>query len=774
MKNKKLLAALLLLASSGTLLAQVKNTGILYVQNGTELYVNESFDFGTQTQTSRAVSNGVLSLSAVALNTSTASNLNFVDGFVKIYPTVEPAFYKIPLGFGTAYGPIGVLASNSQAIISAYYVGNPDAIGTTLDIEVDNISASEYWSLASSNTGKVTMYWSDDSDLDAILGIKPVDYLTVLGYDGAKWIALNSEVNPILESITTTQDVNLATYSNYAIGSRKDIACYTPITSSEIIKTWNGTSWSPSAPGITDPIVIDGPLTVASHLECYSVTLNNDVTLTDGKKLTVVNGFVGTGKIIMSNLASVIQQNPTADAPKIQMTKIAEQMRRYDYVYLGNPINDAESFFTQILNKENVATNDDFDVQANAAFLQLRTFNLAGVAAINATAVNTPIGRGFSATVRSQAPYSTSNAEEAWYIQKEDIHVKIEGITNNGSYAMTLPETGGYMRLGNPYPSPINGQKFWELADGFVDKTLYYWTYHTARGSLSANSYNNADFATYNQSGGTAAFDGGTIPDGTILPMESVLLQSVASSVTITMDNCVRFFDAPLPKAINTTTTNGKFRLNLQGSQNSFSQILIAYDDTKGTLGYDNGYDSQRPSGSSSELSSLIENARFTIQTRSAFTIEDIVPLLLDKRTDESFTISLATTEGIFETTPVFLHDKMLDIYHNLSVNNYSFTQTAEASAFRFDVVYEGNVLNNTDFKIETISAFIHNNEFRATANTSISEIQIYDITGRLIVTYTDLATESFSSNFDKPQGIYIAKIKLANGTVATQKLINL
>jgi hypothetical protein len=773
MKIKNTLTAFFLLITSANIIAQFKNEGTLFVNDATEIYINESFNFIDVPQTSRDPAHGIVSITAAALNATTPSSTNYVDGFVKLYPSASTLFYKIPLGFGSSYGPIGVLISIPQHLNSAYFLENPDVIGTDFSIEVDAISTTEYWKLSSTDVGKVTLYWTDNTDLTSILGIKAVNYLTVLGFNGTEWMVLNSDVDPELQTITTVEEVNLTSYQVFAIGSRKDLACYTIITSSENIKTWNGSSWSPSEPGISDPVVVNAAMSLASNLECYSVLLNDDITLNSGLKLTVVNGFDGTGKIIMSNLSSVIQQNPNANPPTIQMTRIVEQMRRYDYAFLGNPINDASSFFNQILNTENAATNGDFNVQTNSAFLQLRTFNLAGTAAIDATAINTPVGRGFSATVRSQAPYSTSNSAEAWYLQKENIHIKIDGIANNGSYTMTLPNSNGAIRVGNPYPSPINGTKFWELADGFVNKTLYYWTYHTERSSLAANSYNNADFATYNEAGGTAAFAGAPIPDGSILPMESVLLQSISPSVTLIIDNCVRFFDPVLPKQMNANTGNGKFRLNLQGSEDSFSQILIAYDGNKGTLNFDNGYDSYRLTGSSSELSSLIGSYRFTIQTRPAFTIEDIVPLKLDKRTEETFVISLATKEGLFETTPIFLHDKTLGIYHDLTVNSYSFDQPTTIDSERFEIVYDNGLLHTDVVPLKNVFAYIVTNTFRATANATMVEIQIYDMSGRLVDSYSDLDTKTFTSHFDKAKGIYIAKIQLADGIIATQKLIN-
>jgi hypothetical protein len=778
MTKKLLFIGTFIFITCSTLLAQVKNVGILQVQDGTELYISSSFDFGTngaQTKTTRETLNGVVSITAAGLNATAESNLNFVDGFVRLYPSLTAEFYKIPLGYVNTYGPIGVLVSNSQPITTAYFLGNPSVVTSNLDTDLENISTTEYWRMNSTNTGKIRLYWNENtSAIQDILGSKPFEYLTIAGYDGTKWTNIDSQVNSELKTITTFGNLSLGLYSSFAIGAKKDLKCYSPVVSSGITKTWTGTNWEPSSPTIVDPVVIDGPLTIINPIECYSVVLNNTITMTSGKKLTVAEGFSGNGKIIMSSLASVIQQNHRGVAPKIEMTKIATQMRRFDYDFLSNPITDPTAFFAQLLNKNNVATNGNFGVQGNSAFNSFKTFNLpSGSQGIDANATNMTRGKGFTAMVRSQAPYSNSLVVGSWNSQKEDVHIKIAGQTNNGRFTIDLPNIYGYSYIGNPYPSPMNAKRFLELTEGKIYKTLYYWTYNTARASLSGNSYNNADYATYNATGGVAATSGGAIPDGTIMPMQSVIVQSMSSATTLTIDNCVRYFDEAQGKATNDTDSNGKFRLNLQGSGNSFSQILVAYDSANGTIGFDNGYDSYRFSGTTSELSTLLNNSRLAIQTKAAFNNTDVVPLILDKRTDETFTISLATTEGIFENTPVFLHDKVLEIYHSLAESSYSFTQNNNADGKRFEIVYQNQMLGNGEFNTKIAFAYINNYEFRAQANSTIEEIEVYDLSGRLIITYSDLNSLTFSSPFDKANGVYIAKIKLANGTIVNQKVIH-
>lgn len=234
--------------------------------------------------------------------------------------------------------------------------------------------------------------------------------------------------------------------------------------------------------------------------------------------------------------------------------------------------------------------------------------------------------------------------------------------------------------------------------------------------------------------------------------MQSVLVQTKAAGPAI-IDNCVRnsSYVAPTPPTSG-NDVNGRFRLNLVGSDKTYNQLLLVYDGANGTTAVDNGYDSSRLLGLGSEISTLIDDTRYVIETRPSFTVEDVVPIKLDKRTDETFTISMVDAQGVFNTTSVLLHDKTLGIYHDLSANNYAFAQTDPTDTLRFEIVYQNTVLNNGDFNAKNAFAFITKNQFRAQSNSSIAEIAIYDIAGRLIITYTGINQQGFSSSFDRAQ----------------------
>lgn len=782
-KNPKqqLFVLFVLFLGSPIVFAQVQNNGSVYIGDYGEMHIAGGvYAFGgapATTKTTRSASNyGVLSFASGVVAGNASAN-HYADGYVKTYSN---AFFLAPTGDGGVYAPAGVIGSDNSGVAVSYKRASPLGIGTALDSQISAISNSEYWIINGSGSATISLTWRISSAahlLSASLGD-----LRILGFDSNlnKWVEIDSQYDStsILDapstiaegSLTSVAAVNLADYSSFTLGAK---TCYPAVVASGNVKTWNG-SWSPSAPGIADPVVIDAPY--AGNLTCYSVALNADITLADAHVLEVVDGFTGTGKVLLSSEATLVQRNSGATAPMIEMTKITNPMRRFDYVFLSSPITSPTSFFAAILNKNNTAVNGEFGTRVNAAFETLRTYDAAGLAAINATAANTPVGRGFSATVRSQAPYSTSTVAESWYTEKYPIHIKTAGTANNGNVAISVP-ANGWARIGNPYPSAIDGEQLLNAAGPDMRKTLYYWTFNTPRQVLATATYSNADFATWNYSGGTAVCPTCEVPTGTIATMQSVLMKASnlsSNASTFALTNCMR---------VTTGNTNfyrqatgaDKYWLNLTGTADSFSQILIAYN-PEATYEYDNGLDSPRLSSTtSSVLSSLIGSDRYAIQTRPAFTSGDAVPLRVDKNIPEALTISLGNKQGIFaaDALTVYVHDSALGIYHNLSESPYSFIQDQAVASDRFEIVYQDPTLSNPDVVQTKAMGLISNNALTIQASQAMDTVTIYDLAGRVVVAYNAAASHGLSKPYHHAQGVYIAKIKMVSGAVVNLKLVN-
>lgn len=771
------------------LLAQVLNEGQLYVSNYGEVYVasgDYSFGAGGSTVTVRSttsigVNYGVLSFGS-SNNWTDASNSHFSDGFIRSYGGVEFIF---PVGQSGKYAPFKIipLSVTSGTVDGAYFSSNPSSIGSALDGSVASIGNTEYWRVKSCNTSSgpactaytanITLTWQSTSGI-ATLTSSDLSNLTISGWNGSSWQRLESAVDAtsILGgsssltsgSITTNTPIDLSQFEFFTFGNKGN-TCAPLVTSSGITKTWNGSSWSPSAPTLADPVIIDGAF--SGNLSCNSIVLNANITLADGQMVEIVNGATGSGRIILSAEANLVQRNASSTAPTVELTKITNPMRRYDYVFISSPINSGSAFYSDLISNQKVAVDGNYGSQPNSAFSNFKTLDASGIQQITVTTAT--IGQGLRALIRNQAPFSTSNVTNSWFTEKKDIYMKTSGVANNGNVQVTVPANASAF-IGNPYPSAISAEKLLDAAGPNVVQTVYYWNYNTPMSA--AFTYNRNDFATWTVAGGVAACSGCQVPNGKIASMQSIYIKGGSTASTFNISNCMR----------QTTGNDNFFRvkpkdrywLNMTGSTGSFSQILVAYT-ADATLGEDAGYDGMRyGTGTTSTLSSLINTSKYAIQARPTFDINDAVPLAVNNLQNDYLTIALGNKEGIFNNgNTIYLHDKVLETYHDLTTSNYSFIQSATEDINRFEVVYQNQSLNNNEFVDGQVMAMIRSNSLEIRANSKMNFIEIFDLTGRKISDAKIDNSSTFSAPFRHAQAIYIAKIKLENGTTATVKLVD-
>ena len=90
-----------------------------------------------------------------------------------------------------------------------------------------------------------------------------------------------------------------------------------------------------------------------------------------------------------------------------------------------------------------------------------------------------------------------------------------------------------------------------------------------------------------------------------------------------------------------------------------------------------------------------------------------------------------------------------------------------------FSLGSKGTTLANPDFNSYISMANIKDGTLDVNATIGMTEIQVYDLTGKLIQVENAEGGLSLSKPFNFAEGFYIAIIKLENSGIATQKLIN-
>lgn len=331
--------------------------------------------------------------------------------------------------------------------------------------------------------------------------------------------------------------------------------------------------------------------------------------------------------------------------------------------------------------------------------------------------------------------------------------------------------------LANPYPSALDAGKFLQ-GNTNIDGVIYIWSQQI--GSVgTVTLYNQADYIAYTRVGSTATGPTNSTPFAGKIASGQGFMVKALSNGNVTFTNCMRVTgnNTQFNRVVNATQIMDRYKVNMTGNNGVYSQIVVAYL-SEGTMGYDRMYDAGRNSVSTAQLYSILENdgRKLAINARPNFVTTDIVPLGVSKSGTslESFTLSILEKEGVFASaTPIFVHDLILNTYTDLTLADYTFSTDSALANNRFEIVYQNGALNNPSFEGTKAIAFIGNGSLSVVASTRIINIEIFDITGRKITSINGAGINSSVTLFNFSEGIYIAKIKLENGAIATQKLIN-
>jgi hypothetical protein len=543
-------------------------------------------------------------------------------------------------------------------------------------------------------------------------------------------------------------------------------------------KTWNGSvntnwnvanNWTPSGvPNATNCVIIpnvaNDPIIIGSNFDAYANTISilngGSLTINSSNNLTVTDAVSinGTANFTIENNASLIQINDSAvNTGNIHYTRTSRPVTRWAYVYWGSPVDG--NVISQLPSQ--------FDIT-----YRWQSGTLDGSWQPLSVTQN---GEGFIARVKNISPFSSGTAT---------IDYTFNGKPNNGiinvnvdSYDNSSMVAGNTALLANPYPSAIDAKKFLEHSNNTeLGGTLFFWTAVTLYSGTG--QYNIQDYASWNLTGGTGttpASDSGNLslkPNGKIASGQGFFSQIFADG-QITFDNSLResngnnqFFRTP------NTNEQHRFWLNLY-NDTKFRQTLIGYV-SGATNNLDRLYDGDALTSNEINIYSIIQNKQLVIQGRSLpFDDNDIVSIGYKTTAAGYYTIAIDSNDGLFAgTQEIYLRDLTLGIEHNLKQSPYVFQTTAGVFNNRFEIVYRTNTLSIDNPNNSSAFAFIYNNQLQVNATIHIKEITLFDITGKQISKY-DIkdASTHFETAFNHANGVYIAKVKLIDDTIATIKL---
>jgi hypothetical protein len=341
-------------------------------------------------------------------------------------------------------------------------------------------------------------------------------------------------------------------------------------------------------------------------------------------------------------------------------------------------------------------------------------------------------GKGYASMIKSIPPVGT-------YPRTELVTFTGELNTGNINIPLALSQNttelnDDFNLVGNPYSSSINSD---DVIDSNIDSitgTLYFWTHAntmtTSYSGLAQYNFSTNDYAKYTKLGGITAIFGGKRPSNVIGSCQGFMVEAEETGTQLS------FFPHMMSKAYVNTTSVSFFRndnsstestlwLNLSNGTDLFSQQLIGYNGYTNKK-YNKGWDSKITAPRQIlKFYSLEKGINYDIQSRGKFNSDDKVKIGYFSAIDSDYTISIDTKEGDMLNRNVYLYDKSLNIWHDLS-EPYTFSTIAGTFNNRFFIKYKNPGHDDEE----------HDDDKNRIALPS--RIEVYDIFGRHIQTINE------------------------------------
>jgi hypothetical protein len=329
--------------------------------------------------------------------------------------------------------------------------------------------------------------------------------------------------------------------------------------------------------------------------------------------------------------------------------------------------------------------------------------------------------------------------------------------------------------VGNPYPSTINIAQFATDNAANIEPTLYFWRKTNNTASPSYCTWNTAS-ATFGDNGEAYT----NSPNGVIQTGQGFLVEAKNGATSLEFNNGQRIADnANQFFRANTaaTPTNEAHRiwLNLTGTGAEYSQAVVGYF-TNATSGAD-AYDSKYFNDGAVALNMVIGSTEYVIQGRpTPFQATDIVPLNYKVTTAGTYTFAIDHVDGLFTggAQAIYIKDNQDGSYHNLSAP-YTFTSAIGTFANRFELVYQTALAtNDNNFTADSINVIKQQNDVVVrTSGTTMKEVTIYDIRGRVLVTKTNINASETKINVGTTNQVLLVQVTTTEGIKATKKVVN-
>jgi len=266
-----------------------------------------------------------------------------------------------------------------------------------------------------------------------------------------------------------------------------------------------------------------------------------------------------------------------------------------------------------------------------------------------------------------------------------------------------------------------------------------------------------------------------------LFPIHSVLLSNPISVHYAANQKSAFPITAPacFPKSISASELEiHRVWINLTNTEGLFKQILIGYI-TGATNGWDQNYDAVTANANPfADFYSINEGKKLVIQGRAVpFDPADIIPLGYRSSIIGDMTISIDHADGDLLDKTIYLYDKETGTVHDLKNGGYTFSTLSGVFTNRFIISYSADKSLGVDDLTHIPKNFLVVSKDKTisliSSESALSEVSIFDITGRLLYSNHKIGTSELKiSNIHPQDQILLVKTTLDNGQTITKKVL--
>lgn len=537
---------------------------------------------------------------------------------------------------------------------------------------------------------------------------------------------------------------------------------------------WDGLNWNNGLPNLFTSAIFnaDYDTSINGNIESCNCTINtlSTVNVTANNFLSVTNDLNVDGILEVQNEGSLvmIQDDGVINSTGIiNIHKTTSPFNQYDYIYWSSP------------------TENETVGSALASSEQNRIYQWNNI--------NGWLAAGGTTTMEQGVGIIAMGPTTGTFPQLQS--VIFDGIPNTGIIETPIAKNPDplytyldWNLIGNPYPSALDARLFLDdqLNSSIVNGSIYLWTHNTQLSSENPGSgkynYSSNDYASFTSgTGGVAAISGGPVPSGYIASGQGFFIQA-ASSGNATFNNSMRTIDNndQFFKSNNYYQNKDRIWLNLSNDKGAFSQILIGFI-SGATDGIDRSYDGPKFGGSYISFYSIVDEKNLAIQGRSPIKDKEVIKLGLYSYIEQNddLKISIDKIEGVLSEYDIYLFDKLLNIVHDLRIDDYTFVPEEQGiynERFELGFVKSNTLSLDENLRVNDNLILINNEsgvEIKTNNNKNIAKLKIYTILGKSIANLKPSSNRLLFDSSNIPNGtVLIINATLENGSIINKKFI--